>query len=84
MDYTFVAYTFGMVLKISAIVVGVCVCASVFASIVRVSTQVDDNVINYALKSMAVLALLYFVGGEFFEQLLSYAKSVWSAAGSYV
>lgn len=84
MDYTLVAYSFAIILKTSVVIVGVCVCASIIAGIVRVSTQIDDAVISYAFKLIAVFALLYFVGGMFVEQLVSYTNGIWGAASSYV
>ena len=83
MDFYLVINALGLVAYLSAIIIIAALVGAAIAGVLRVVTQIDDQVISFAGKLACVSLLFYLVGTYFSSELIEFASALWGRSEYY-
>lgn len=78
-----VANAIGVIIEFGLLVLAAALGAAILAGLFRVATQIDDAVINFAARILAVGAVLFIAGNSIMQSIVSYTSTLWGASSSY-
>lgn len=82
MDFSIVIQALQFIAYFSFIIIAALFVGSLLASFIRIVIQVDDQLVNFACKFLALVACFYLGADYFSRELMSFSQAVWQD-GSY-
>lgn len=83
MDFSILIQALQLVAYFSLFIFAALLLGSVFASLLRVLMQIDDQLVNFTCKFIALVICLYFGAEYFSRELSSFTKIVWGEESYY-
>lgn len=83
MDFSILIQALQLIAYFSFILLAALLVGSVFASLLRVIMQIDDQLINFICKFMALIVCLYFGADYFSRELSSFTGVIWEGQSYY-
>ena len=84
MFFELVASAFSLAVQIMLPILGVALVAGAIGGFLRVAFSIDDGVVSFVAKLVAVGFLIYLSGHVAWENLASYTQRIWSGADFYL
>lgn len=83
MDFSILIQALQITAYFSFIILAALLTGSILASLLRVVMQIDDQLINFVCKFLALIVCLYFGADYFLMELSSFAKVIWEGQSYY-
>jgi len=84
MDLSILGNSLSLAAQITTLFVGAALLGAVVTGMLRAATAIDDEVISFTGKLVAVGCLIFFSSGYVWSLLIDFANRLWGGADFYI